>query len=149
MSKNALNFGRVSINNLYLTSCMNYKITLFPMKALLFLCLLLGFSTSSIYANPQYSPAIDTCNIPTLITPNDDGQNDAFVIPCVPKDRASNQSELYLFSEWGERVAYYKPYTNDWEGTFKSQPLPDGTYFYIFQLNPSTAIQRGYITIFR
>ena len=119
------------------------------MKALLVSSLFLVFFPPFLHANPQYSAAMDTCRIPTLITPNDDGQNDALVIPCLPKNKADNQSELYLFSEWGERVAYYKPYTNDWEGTFKSQPLPDGTYFYIFQLNPATAIQRGYITIFR
>lgn len=118
------------------------------MKAVLILSLLLGFSTP-FYANPHYFTAIDTCRIPTLITPNDDGQNDALIIPCLPKDRAANKSELVLFSEWGEKVAYYKPYTNEWEGTFRNYPLPDGTYYYIFQLDPSTPVQRGYITVFR
>jgi gliding motility-associated-like protein len=119
------------------------------MKAVLSLSLFLSLFTSSIYALPLHLPAIDTCRIPTLITPNDDGQNDDLIIPCLPKDITANKSELFVFNEWGERVTYYKPYLNDWHGTYKSQPLPDGTYFYIFRLNPSTEPQRGYITIFR
>jgi gliding motility-associated-like protein len=122
---------------------------IFPMKAVISFSLFFSLLSSSVYATPRYLPVIDTCRIPTLITPNDDGQNDDLVIPCLPKDISANKSELFVFNEWGERVTYYKPYLNDWHGTYKSQPLPDGTYFYIFRLNPSTEPQRGYITIFR
>jgi gliding motility-associated-like protein len=118
-------------------------------KIILFFSLFLGSFITSLYAFPQNTAAIDTCRIPTLITPNEDGQNDDLVIPCIPKDIANNKSELLVFSEWGERVAFYKPYLNDWSGTYRSGPLPDGTYFYIFRLNPSVEPQRGYITIFR
>ena len=31
----------------------------------------------------------------------------------------------------------------------RSRPLPDGTYYYIFKLNPRAETQRGFITIFR
>ena len=55
------------------------------MKAVLILSLLLGFSAPSLYANPPCFAAKDTCSIPTLITPNDDGQNDVLIIPCLPK----------------------------------------------------------------
>jgi gliding motility-associated-like protein len=119
------------------------------MKAVLSFSLFFSLFTSSIYATPRTLFPVDTCRIPTLITPNDDGQNDDLIISCLPKDIAANKSELFVFNEWGERVTYYKPYLNDWHGTYKSQPLPDGTYFYIFRLNPSTEPQRGYITIFR
>jgi gliding motility-associated-like protein len=119
------------------------------MKSVLIIGFLASLATSSLSASPQYFITTDTCRIPTLITPNDDGQNDELIIPCLPKNKADNQSELFIFSEWGERVAFYKPYLNEWEGTFKSRPLPDGTYFYIFRLTPTSDAQRGYITIFR
>ncbi|MBL7814515.1 MAG: gliding motility-associated C-terminal domain-containing protein [Saprospiraceae bacterium] len=90
----------------------------------------------------------DTCLIPTAITPNDDGQNDEFVISCIENDR-NNESELWIFTEWGERILYAKPYKNSWRGDTKGQPLPDGTYYYIFRLNPKAETQRGFVAIFR
>jgi gliding motility-associated-like protein len=119
------------------------------MKAVFIFIFCLGISTSSLYGFTHPIPAIDTCRIPTLITPNWDGKNDEFVIPCIPVGKIDNKSELYIFNEWGDRVAYYKPYENDWTGTYTSKSLPDGTYFYIFKLTPTTDAQRGYLTIFR
>jgi gliding motility-associated-like protein len=92
----------------------------------------------------------DTCQIPTILTPNDDGQNDEFIIPCIPNIYRLNQSELAVFTEWGEVILRQKPYNNDWAGTYKTlNPLPDGTYYYIFKLTPTTEPQRGFVTIFR
>jgi gliding motility-associated-like protein len=93
--------------------------------------------------------AVDTCRVPTVITPNGDGENDVLEISCLPKDDKANKSELYIFSEWGEQVGYYRPYRNEWNGTYRDKPLPDGTYFYLFKLAPDTLAQRGYITLFR
>ena len=90
----------------------------------------------------------DTCVIPSAFTPNDDGQNDVFVIPCLEKE-LKNESELWIFTEWGERIVYAKPYRNQWGGDTKGYPLPDGTYYYIFRLNTRSEVQRGFVTIFR
>ncbi len=119
------------------------------MKASLIVALFFSFLTTALCANAPNLSATDTCQIPTLITPNEDGKNDELLIPCLPVNPNDNKSELYIFNEWGDRVAYYKPYLNDWGGTYSSRPLPDGTYFYIFSLTPTTPKQRGYITIFR
>lgn len=119
------------------------------MKACLIFSLFFIALNCSFAGNALHLSALDTCQIPTLITPNDDGKNDDLIIPCLPANPNDNKSELYIFNEWGDRVAYYKPYLNDWSGTYSSRPLPDGTYFYIFSLTPTTAKQRGYITIFR
>jgi gliding motility-associated-like protein len=91
----------------------------------------------------------DTCRIPTIFTPNGDGENDIWEIPCLPADKTLNKSELWLFSEWGEQLGYHKPYLNDWNGNYYTKPLPDGTYFYIFRFSPDSPVQRGYITLFR
>jgi gliding motility-associated-like protein len=90
----------------------------------------------------------DTCIIPSAITPNEDGLNDEFVIPCIGSERI-NQSELWIFTEWGERILHDKPYLNQWRGDTKGNPLPDGTYYYIFRLNARSAIQRGFVAVFR
>jgi large repetitive protein len=89
----------------------------------------------------------DSCSVPTIITPNDDGLNDELRIPCLSDN--NTDSEIMVFNEWGDRIYFAKPYRNNWRGTYKNLDLPDGTYFYIFKLTPATDAQRGYITIFR
>jgi gliding motility-associated-like protein len=116
------------------------------MKFLVFTCFFCA-SLGSLNA-AQIISFQDTCIIPTAITPNEDGLNDEFVIPCITNEPA-NESELWVFTEWGERILYAKPYTNGWRGDTKGKPLPDGTYYYIFRLNTRSAIQRGFVAIFR
>jgi gliding motility-associated-like protein len=90
----------------------------------------------------------DTCIIPTLITPNDDGLNDQFFIPCIEQGKAPNNS-LTILNQWGDLVFAAAPYKNDWQGTFNGKPLPDGTYFFLFRSVPEATTQQGYLTIFR
>jgi large repetitive protein len=89
----------------------------------------------------------DSCKIPSIITPNDDGLNDELKIPCLSDDNPD--SEIMIFNEWGDRVYFAKPYRNNWRGTYKSEPLPDGTYFYVFTAQSYSTVQKGSITIFR
>ncbi len=91
--------------------------------------------------------SIDSCKIPSVITPNDDGLHDEFKIPCLADDNPD--SELAILNEWGDRVFFALPYKNDWRGNYKNQPLPDGTYFYVFRRNKIAQPQKGYITVFR
>lgn len=90
----------------------------------------------------------DDCKVPTVITPNDDGQNDELKIPCLEGSK-NDEAELIIFNEWGDRVFQAKPYRNDWRGTYKSTPLPDGTYFYLFRAKQNEDFKKGYVTIFR
>jgi gliding motility-associated-like protein len=117
----------------------------------LLLLIPLFFYSKNTHSQPigvKTSP-VDTCKVPTVITPNGDGENDIWEIPCLPADDKLNKSELYIFSEWGEQLAYHRPYKNTWDGTYKGAPLPDGTYFYIFKFAPDAPAQRGYLTLFR
>lgn len=71
------------------------------------------------------------CIVPTIITPNGDGKNDAFVVPC-----ASSPSvvlTLEVFNEWGKQVYSSDNYNNDWYGTYNGQDLPVGTYFFVLR----------------
>ena len=72
------------------------------------------------------------CYAPTAFTPNNDGSNDVFVIPCI--NNISEKAALYIFNRWGNVVYETDNYSNDWDGTHRNQPLPDGTYFYILQI---------------
>jgi gliding motility-associated-like protein len=86
------------------------------------------------------------CQVPNLLTPNNDGFNDLLVIDCIGTIRGAN---LYVYSQWGELVYNSTDYRNDWGGTWKNKPLPDGTYFYVFQLDSIQDAQKGFISIIR
>ena len=75
----------------------------------------------------------DNCLPPTLITPNGDGVNDLFFIECLFKNGDFPDNQLTIFNEWGGVVFEAAPYTNDWAGTYQGNPLPAGTYFYVFE----------------
>jgi len=87
------------------------------------------------------------CIIPTVFTPNNDGENDEFVIPCVYN---SEGSKITVINRWGAEVYSARDYQNDWKGEYKNEPLPAGTYYYFLELGDETGTQfSGYIYIMR
>jgi gliding motility-associated-like protein len=89
---------------------------------------------------------IPELTIPDVITPDGNGVNDAFVIKGLEDNFPRN--ELYVYNRWGNEVYSSVDYRNDWEGTYKGQTLPAGTYFYIL-INRDTGeeISHGYLTL--
>ena len=83
--------------------------------------------------------------MPTGMTPNGDGANDAYVIldigPLIavgevaPCDWIDN-TLFRVVNRWGQIVFEETNYRNDWEGTYTDgSPLPSGTYFIVFEAN--------------
>lgn len=87
------------------------------------------------------------CFVPNFITPNQDGSNDNFVVPCLQDEFPEN--EVSIFNRWGDKVFDAAPYSNDWDGTWRNEPLPPGTYFYCMKYTPNGEAETGYITIIR
>lgn len=84
--------------------------------------------------------------IPSLITPNLDGNNDFFVIKGL---ETIGSTSLTIFNRWGGRVFESDEYDNSWEGNDdKDNPLPDDTYFYVIKPANGKAI-KGYLVIRR
>jgi gliding motility-associated-like protein len=88
------------------------------------------------------------CFAPTVITPNADGINDEFVIPCINTGSFVN-NELIVYNEWGDEVHYAQPYDNTWQGTRNGESLPSGTYYYVFRLDNDQEATRGFLVIQR
>ncbi len=87
------------------------------------------------------------CFVPSVITPNNDGLNDEFYIPCAT---AYPDNRLLIFNRWGDKVYESEHYQNDWRGTYKDQPLPKGSYYYMMYLNDEeNTILSGYLVVRR
>jgi gliding motility-associated-like protein len=91
------------------------------------------------------------CNdiiIYTGFSPNGDGTNDTFVIEGIEE---YPNNKLIIFNRWGNMVHQKNGYLNDWGGTWDDdKDLPDGTYFYILELNDDKGRKfSGYIQIQR
>ncbi len=97
--------------------------------------------------------ASDTVNIlvrdlliPTLITPNQDGKNDLFIIRGI---ETLGKTSLTVFNRWGTRVFENKDYDNKWNGVDDNEnQLPNDTYFFVLRPERSKALS-GYVVIRR
>jgi gliding motility-associated-like protein len=83
---------------------------------------------------------------PTVITPNLDGKNDLFVINYLEKVYPG--CRVLIFNRWGSIVFESIGYANPWDGKFKGEDLPMGTYFYKIELNDdASTVFNGPISI--
>jgi gliding motility-associated-like protein len=85
--------------------------------------------------------------IPDIITPNNDGFNDTWIIKNI--DLFPN-AEVFVFTRWGKLVFNSKNLAaNPWNGTYKGQLLPTDSYHYILHLNDGSKPRSGVISIIR
>ena len=70
----------------------------------------------------------DSLIFPNVITPNNDGVNDYFVIKGLVENNAFPDNKLIIYNRWGKKVYESSNYQNKFNG----DGLPDGVYFYIF-----------------
>ena len=86
-----------------------------------------------------------TVNIPNGFTPDGDAINDQFVIGGID---SYTSKVLTIYNRYGNLVYESTNYQNDWDGTSNGSELPDGTYFYLLELN-ETVKKSGYVYINR
>ena len=84
-----------------------------------------------------------------VITPNSDGMNDVLEIEGFDPDAPNNKSEIVIYNQWGNVVYSTSSYKNNWRGTFKDNPLPEGTYYFIFRKSPDAVPLKDFVTIIR
>lgn len=102
-------------------------------------------------SNSTCEPAADTVVIrinelvlPSLITPDMDGNNDFFVIKGI---ESLGRVSMKVFNRWGACVFTSNDYANDWDGKDDNgNPLAEDTYYYVFLTDKIDAI-KGFIVI--
>lgn len=81
-----------------------------------------------------------------LFTPNGDGTNDYFNIR---NAELYSDCELVVFNRWGNEVYRSASYQNDWDGTYKGQELPEGSYYYMLKCGGTDKVYDGSVSILR
>jgi gliding motility-associated-like protein len=82
-----------------------------------------------------------TVVIPNIITPNQDGQNETFLL----KGLHAPDWALRIYSRWGREIYVQERYDNTWT----AQGHPDGIYYYLLT-SPATGQQyRGWVEVRR
>lgn len=84
--------------------------------------------------------------ISNVISPNGDGINDSWYIENI---NYYPNNEVSIYNIYGQVIYTKKGYQNDWEGTYNGNTLPDGTYFYIIQIDHKTPVYKGTIDILK
>ena len=77
-------------------------------------------------------------------SPNGDGINDVFFIRNI---ELFPNNKLSIYNRWGNRVFRTEEYRNTYGGTFDDNDLPDGTYFYMLEIDED--MHTGYLHINR
>lgn len=111
-----------------------------------------AFDEVTVFVNsaPQPPPPVITScvNPMNAISPNGDGVNDrwlAFTAGCLTNVNAK------IYNRYGNLIYSSDNYQNDWEGTYKGDPVPDGTYYYVLTYGSGAGkrIVKGDLTVLR
>lgn len=84
--------------------------------------------------------------VPNIFTPNNDGINDTWAIPWLNNYR---EARVQVFNRYGQKLFESTGYFTAWDGRYKGQPLPFGTYYYIIEPGRGVKPLTGYVTIIR
>ena len=92
-----------------------------------------------------------TIFIPEGFSPNGDASNDLFVIYGIDGKRV----DIKVFNRWGNLVYESESYQNNWDGicttggVLYGEQLPEGTYYYLVQIEGENETRKGYLTLWR
>jgi gliding motility-associated-like protein len=86
--------------------------------------------------------------IPNVFTPNGDLHNNIFYV----YGEDILDFTLSIYTRWGEKIFESKDMTKGWDGTYKGEPLPIGTYVYLVEFTGESGgpeMRAGKISLIR
>ena len=99
-------------------------------------------------ANVVVEILCDGVEVYSGFSPNGDGWNEVFFIANI---ESKPDNYLRVYNRWGNLVYEVEGYKNNWTGTWNGKLLPEGTYFYILEVEEEggTLTYRGAVEIHR
>jgi len=84
--------------------------------------------------------------VPNAFSPNGDGINDTWAIQYLESYPGAT---VDIFNRYGQLIYHSVGYTKPWDGTYRGQPVPVATYYWI--INPKNGRQQinGSVTVIR
>lgn len=106
------------------------------------------FTLSSIplYLTKRITIAKKSIVIPNVFSPNGDNINDTWVVRGLVEYESCR---VEIYNRYGQLLFQSVGYKQPWDGTFKGQPMPVATYYYIINLKPGEAPLSGSVTLLR
>lgn len=108
-------------------------------------CFALSARDTAGNESPLSSPiCFDNCPVlmlPNTFTPNGDGINDIFR-PFIYRN--IREIRCWIYDRWGVLVAQSHDINRLWDGTYRGQPAPEGTYFYLIEALLDTRDERTF-----
>ncbi len=95
------------------------------------LCSPVGCDTATVVVNIECATT-DSIIIYNGFSPNDDDINEYFKIENIEK---FPKNSVKVYNRWGLLVYETQGYKNTWWGYYKGTSLPDGTYYYLIDLD--------------
>jgi len=95
---------------------------------------------ATVEVREQRCPVVAT-TLPDIITPNNDSQNQAFIL----KGLNAPDWSLRLYNRWGREIYRQQQYDNTWAATGQ----PDGTYFYLLTNTKTSQKIKGWVEVRR
>jgi len=90
--------------------------------------------------------AINRMLAPNTFTPNGDGINDSWLIK---NSEQYPECVVEIYTASGQKVFRSVGYGQAWDGTYRGNPLPAGTYYYTIEPRNGRKRFAGYITLLR
>jgi gliding motility-associated-like protein len=75
-------------------------------------------------------PLVKSVFVPNVFSPNNDGKNDLLYV----YGNHINKMELRIFNQWGQEVEVITDKSKGWDGKFKGNAQPEGTYTFVANL---------------
>jgi len=101
----------------------------------------------SLSIDVGYNISFNCLVIPQIITPNQDGHNDEWIIRNID---IYPDAEIRVFNRWGRMIYRERNIlSNPWDGTFKGKLVPTDSYHYILDLNDGSQPRSGVISVIR
>jgi len=82
--------------------------------------------------------------IPTAFSPNNDGRNDTWRIEALI---AFPEAVVSVFNRYGEKLFEGSGSSSFWNGTYKGELQPAGTYIYVVDFKNKRPIKKGWVMI--
>lgn len=89
-------------------------------------------------------------DINQLITPNDDGNNDNWVVGGIEN---YPNNKVTIMNRWGDVIYQANPYQNDWHGqsntglVIAGNKVTSGVYYYVIDLGNGDPVYKGYVVL--